>query len=276
MESFLASLPKTLWGHDVTPWTGYAYADDVRENLGALEEKNRKTHQPNFTPLVLGGRIRVSGVRDATLAPFDDLEITHWDGRPVAEWDRDELFDYWVRDKPFEYTFRVQDREAPISARSKGFADWDVATGFFDRIAYVRVAEFLSGTGKRFREGVLPPIHEYHLKGLIVGLRGDEGGFSQPEALDLLFKAGVTTMSSRVLLKSEPRHHQSADGTYADVPLVVLIDGNTGSMAEVFAAAVRQHGRGVLVGQRTWGKAVGQGLYPQQLNARCRRLFPSM
>ncbi len=264
VESLLASLPKEMWGYDVTPWNGYTYADEVREIRAAFRDTNRKSHQPDFSPIVLGGRIRVSGVRDELLAAFDNLEITHWDGRTLAEWGRDELLDYWVRDAPFEYTFRVKDRPEPISARSKGYGPWDVAIGFLDKIAYVRVAEFLPVTAKRFGEWVLPPIHEFDLKGLIVDLRGNPGGHSQPEALDLLFEAGVTVMSNRTTTRREPQRHVSAEGYYADVPLVVLIDGETGSMAEVFAAAVRQHDRGVLIGQRTWGKAAGQALYPIQ------------
>jgi carboxyl-terminal processing protease len=46
------------------------------------------------------------------------------------------------------------------------------------------------------------------------------------------------------------------------VPLVVLIDGESASASEIFAGAIRDHHRGTLVGERTYGKGSVQGIFP--------------
>ena len=50
-------------------------------------------------------------------------------------------------------------------------------------------------------------------------------------------------------------------GTW-QVPLVVLIDGDSASASEIFAGAIRDHRRGTIVGARSYGKGSVQGIYP--------------
>ena len=51
------------------------------------------------------------------------------------------------------------------------------------------------------------------------------------------------------------------EGTWR-VPLTVLIDGDSASAAEIFAGAIRDHNRGTIVGQRSYGKGSVQGIFP--------------
>ena len=46
------------------------------------------------------------------------------------------------------------------------------------------------------------------------------------------------------------------------MPLVVLIDGDSASASEIFAAAIRDHRRGTIVGHRSYGKGSVQGIFP--------------
>jgi carboxyl-terminal processing protease len=48
------------------------------------------------------------------------------------------------------------------------------------------------------------------------------------------------------------------------LPLIVLIDGDSASASEIFAGAIHDHGRGLLVGQRSYGKGSVQGIFPLQ------------
>ena len=49
------------------------------------------------------------------------------------------------------------------------------------------------------------------------------------------------------------------------MPLVVLIDGDSASASEIFAGAIRDHHRGSIVGQRSYGKGSVQGIFPLKL-----------
>jgi carboxyl-terminal processing protease len=80
--------------------------------------------------------------------------------------------------------------------------------------------------------------------------------------VDCFFKPGQTIASYREL--EEGREPEDTEGTveFYDYPLAVLIDRDTASMSEVLAAAIRQHERGILVGETTSGKGVGQRVFP--------------
>jgi carboxyl-terminal processing protease len=62
-----------------------------------------------------------------------------------------------------------------------------------------------------------------------------------------------------------------ANGTW-NVPLVVLIDGDTASASEIFAGAIRDHRRGTVVGQRSYGKGSVQGIFSLHTTAAGIRL----
>lgn len=97
------------------------------------------------------------------------------------------------------------------------------------------------------------------LRGLVIDVRGNLGG---------VLRSAVTLANRFVregrLVTQEGRGEpvvyeaQSSDAWYADLPLVVLIDGHSASASEVFAAAVQEHRAAVLVGAESYGKGVVQ------------------
>jgi carboxyl-terminal processing protease len=101
------------------------------------------------------------------------------------------------------------------------------------------------------------------IDGLILDLRGDGGGFL-PEATALtgLFidRGPVVQLkdyTGRVEVLDDPR-----PGTVYDGPLVVLIDRYSASASEIFAGAIQDYGRGLVIGQRSFGKGTVQNLIP--------------
>lgn len=56
----------------------------------------------------------------------------------------------------------------------------------------------------------------------------------------------------------------SRPGTWR-MPLVVIIDGDSASSSEIFAGAIRDHGRGTIVGSRSFGKGSIQGIFPLEI-----------
>ena len=96
---------------------------------------------------------------------------------------------------------------------------------------------------------------------ILLDLRGDPGGYliQAVRVSSLFLKKGVVC-STRGL--NQPEHLYRATGGWVDAhrPMVVLVDHGTGSAAEIVAGAIRDSGRGIVVGQRTYGKATVQSL----------------
>jgi carboxyl-terminal processing protease len=115
---------------------------------------------------------------------------------------------------------------------------------------------------------VMRAIHEMgSLEGLVLDLRSNGGG-SVEEARKLLnlfipkgalfrFRQRLLTMKEEEVFRASPR-----EARFRGLPLAVLVDGNTASASEIVAGAIAGRGRGVLVGQRTFGKGIGQGIFP--------------
>ncbi len=101
------------------------------------------------------------------------------------------------------------------------------------------------------------------IDGLIMDLRGNGGGhLSEATGLVGLFihKGPVVQLreaSGRIEVLDDPEPGQVWDG-----PLVVLVDRSSASASEIFSAAIQDYGRGLIVGQQTYGKGTVQNLYP--------------
>ncbi len=98
---------------------------------------------------------------------------------------------------------------------------------------------------------------------VIMDLRGNGGGhLTEATALSGLFiPAGpivqLRETGGRVEVLDDPEPNTAWDG-----PLIVLVDRYSASASEIFAAAIQDYGRGIIVGQQTYGKGSVQNLYP--------------
>ena len=127
-------------------------------------------------------------------------------------------------------------------------------------IAYIEVSGFNEVTAKQFKETV-ESLKEQKMRGLILDLRGNPGGRlnSVVDVADQILPEGLITYT---LTKDGQREEYTSDGeTVLDIPMVVLIDENTASAAEILSGAIKDHERGVLVGTQTFGKGIVQTTY---------------
>jgi carboxyl-terminal processing protease len=101
------------------------------------------------------------------------------------------------------------------------------------------------------------------VEGLVMDLRGNGGGhLSEATGLAGLFIPGgpvvqLRETGGRIEVLDDPEPNIAWDG-----PLVVLVDRYSASASEIFAAAIQDYGRGLVIGQRTYGKGSVQNLYP--------------
>lgn len=129
-------------------------------------------------------------------------------------------------------------------------------------VAYMRIPVFQKSTSRDV-ETALWDLHRQGMRTLVIDLRGNPGGLltSAVELVDK-FVAQGNIVSTRGRSDGEDfdyRAHQA--GTWR-VPLVVLIDGDSASASEIFAAAIRDNRRGTIVGDRSFGKGSVQGIFP--------------
>ncbi len=139
-------------------------------------------------------------------------------------------------------------------------------------VAYVRIPAFQKTTAADL-ENALWDLHKQGMRSLIIDLQGNPGGLltASVEVADkFIADGGIVSTRGR----SEPEnfsYRAHRPGTWR-VPLVVLIDGDSASASEIFAGAIKDSGRGKIVGVRSYGKGSVQGIFPLGKNGAGARL----
>ncbi len=127
-------------------------------------------------------------------------------------------------------------------------------------IAHLRVERFTERTTEEVSTA-LQEMQTGQISGLILDLRDNTGGLLSPaiEVADQFLESVV--IMRQVTGEQERVFRGHAGGLGANVALVVLINGNTASAAEIVAGALQDHGRATLIGQPTFGKGSVQHIY---------------
>lgn len=136
-----------------------------------------------------------------------------------------------------------------------------------DNILYIRLGAINKYTAQNVEES----LKKYaQASGLILDLRGNPGGVLE-EAVKVagLFIDGGIIASSKGRAGSETEYYNAPKGDiWQDKPIVVLIDGQTASSAEVLAVALQEQSRGTVVGTNSFGKGTIQKLIKLDNNSR--------
>ena len=137
-------------------------------------------------------------------------------------------------------------------------------------VGYIRHSDFTDGCYDEMRAAVERLRSEGELKGLILDYR-DNGGGSLPEAVKILSMfvpkdSKVVTMKGRTE-RSKHEYITETTPVLPDLPMVVLINGNSASASEIVCGALQDMDRAVLMGQRSFGKGLVQTLMPLGYNA---------
>lgn len=160
---------------------------------------------------------------------------------------------------PLEIVLRVEqyDVETVVGLGRDRDGKWIHRIGDQQQFVYVHVREFVDQTAGDFHQAV----HLGGARGLILDLRGNPGGLL-PAAIELTNMFLREGLIARVVSSrgDEIRHEAISNGTYPPVPVVVLIDGQSASGAELVAGALAHHRRGLVIGQASRGKGLIQSL----------------
>ena len=131
-------------------------------------------------------------------------------------------------------------------------------------IGYLRLTNF-QRTTTRDIEKALWDLHRQGMNSLIIDVRGNPGGLltAAVEVADRFLPSGriVTTRGRNTRENFDYTAHRA--NTW-NLPLAVLIDSDSASASEIFAGAIRDHGRGKLLGETSYGKGSVQGIFRMQ------------
>lgn len=130
-----------------------------------------------------------------------------------------------------------------------------------DNIGYIAVSQFDEITPAQFKSAI-NDLQEKGMERMIVDLRSNPGGLldSVVEMLDYVLPDGLLVYTADKDGKGDK--YYSKDGHELDIPMTVLVNGNSASASEVFAGAIRDFKWGKLVGTKTFGKGIVQNLMP--------------
>ncbi|MBI2793062.1 MAG: PDZ domain-containing protein [Ignavibacteria bacterium] len=129
-----------------------------------------------------------------------------------------------------------------------------------DNIGYISLKRFTKSAGTDVREAYLKLAGNNKLSGLIIDLRGNPGGLLDA-AIDVseIFLPPQTLIVTTIDRFGNKRDFRSsADPLDTMIPLVLLLDGRSASASEVFAGAIQDNDRGIVVGEPSFGKGLVQ------------------
>lgn len=146
--------------------------------------------------------------------------------------------------------FELSPAEVPVPTVDKAFE-------FAPEIGYIHLSGFEQKTPQEVIDALLR-LGGSRLKGLLLDLRDNHGGMIDAalEVASLFLKPDLLVLTVRGRALPEKSYRTYSGPRHFDVPVVVLVNGNTASAAEVFAASLQEHDRALLVGEPTFGKGV--------------------
>ncbi|MBN2172820.1 MAG: PDZ domain-containing protein [Bacteroidales bacterium] len=142
-----------------------------------------------------------------------------------------------------------------------------------DGIGYIKLTGFTQNAGKEVKEAFLDLKGKNNLHGIILDLRGNGGGLLQ-EAVNIsniFVDKGQNIVSTKGKLPNKNNTYRTLEPAVdKDISLVVLVDNSSASASEIVAGAIQDLDRGIVIGQRTFGKGLVQNVIPLSYNAQAK------
>ncbi len=129
-----------------------------------------------------------------------------------------------------------------------------------DNVGYIKISAFDRVTRDQFNEAY-DDLLEQNIEGLLIDLRNNPGGLLDVvgDITGRLIPEGIVTYTED---KDGVREYIYSNEEEIDIPLVILVNGNSASASEVLSGAVKDTNKGILVGEQTFGKGLVQRIFP--------------
>ncbi len=128
-------------------------------------------------------------------------------------------------------------------------------------IGYIQISEFDDVTSAQFKKA-FNALEREEMRGLIIDLRDNPGGSVKTcvEIADEILPEGLIVYTEEK--DGEGDKYTSSGENFYDGPLVVLVNGNSASAAEILTGAIKDHEQGTILGTTTYGKGIVQQIIP--------------
>jgi len=199
---------------------------------------------------------RIVEIEDSTAVDLSSREIQKRLKGPIGT-DVDVTFYRPIDNKRYEFT--ITREEIPLYSINSAYMV-DASTGYIkiDRFAMTTYEEFMEKLKKLKGEG---------MQRLVLDLRNNPGGVMQSaiQIADEMLGRGMMIVETKGRDASVDRQYRATSGdAFEEQPVIVLINRASASASEILAGALQDHDRALLVGERTYGKALVQK--PFELN----------
>lgn len=130
-----------------------------------------------------------------------------------------------------------------------------------DNIGYIALYEFTEQTEPQYMEA-FEALKDQGMERLIIDVRNNPGGLltSVCDILEDILPEGLIVYTEDK--NGEREEYTCAGENELDIPLAVLVNGNSASASEIFAGAIQDYSKGTIVGTTTFGKGIVQSLIP--------------
>ena len=165
---------------------------------------------------------------------------------------------------PFEVSFNRE----KISIASVPYSEY-----IKEGIAYIRLRSFTKNCANDLKNAIIDLKKDQNLNGLILDLRGNPGGLlnESVDIVNLFVEKGEEVVSTKGKIKSwDKSYFANKSPLDKEVPLVVLINSSSASASEIVSGAIQDLDRGIVIGQRSYGKGLVQQTRKLSYNAQLK------
>jgi carboxyl-terminal processing protease len=128
------------------------------------------------------------------------------------------------------------------------------------KVGYIRLSEFSSHSSSQM-EKAIKSLNGKQVNAFILDMRGNPGGLLQSSVEIARMWMDNGTIVKTIDRKGGNEDFRAIQGALTQLPLAVLVDGNSASASEILAGALKDNGRAQLVGSQTFGKALVQSVH---------------
>lgn len=136
---------------------------------------------------------------------------------------------------------------------------------------YLRITQFQANTAQNLKTALrkLEKENKDKLKGLILDLRNNPGGVLNAAVAvsDVFLNDGLIVYTEGRVSDSKLKFSATSSEALKEAPLVVLVNGGSASASEIVAGALKDHGRAIIMGTKTFGKGSVQTIMPMSNGA---------
>lgn len=140
-------------------------------------------------------------------------------------------------------------------------------------IAYIILNQFTKDAAKELKEAFLKMKSEDELKGVVIDLRGNGGGLLN-EAIDIV---NIFVPKNKLVVYTQGKtpdqnrnYYTKYEAEDTEIPLAILVNESSASASEIVSGSIQDFDRGVIVGQRTFGKGLVQNILPMTYNTQMK------